>query len=188
MKTSASYVVTSIFVLFLAGCSSHIPKQISTAPTNDLQLYDVQNQIEKHSNKEVRWGGELVSVENSNQSTLIEIVQYPLNHYGKPLINKDSQGRFVAETNEFIDPVVYKKGTLLTFSGTLKGSVIRKVDEKDLTMPVMQINNMYRWQPYRSIQRDPFYDPFYYNGFYPYTGYYNRYWYHPRFGYRYYYW
>ena len=118
----------------------------------------------------------------------MQIVQYPLNHYGKPITNQSSDGRFLAKTTEFIDPVVYKKGTLLTFTGTLNGEDARKVDQKELIMPVLDVSSMYKWQPYQPIQRDPFYDPFFYNGFYPYHGYHNRYWHYPRFGYPYYYW
>lgn len=187
MKPLSAYVVTSLFLFFLSGCSSNIPKQISLAPTNDLQLNETQNQIENFANQEVRWGGEVVSVENHNDSSIIQIVQYPLNHYGKPITNQSSDGRFLAKTTEFIDPVVYKEGTLLTFTGTLDGEAIRKIDQKQLNMPVVNVSSMYKWQSHPSVRRDPFYDPFYYNGFYPHHGYYNRYWYHPRFGYRYYY-
>lgn len=186
MKQLSAFFVASLFLMQLSGCSN-IPKQISSAPINDIQLNEVRSQAAKFSNRDIRWGGEVVNVENSNDVSLIQIVQYPLNHYGKPVTNKPSEGRFLARTTEFVDPIVYKEGTLLTFTGTLDGEKVRKVDQKELVMPVVNVSSMYKWQPYRPIQRDPFYDPFYYNGFYPYHGYYNRYWYHPRFGYRSYY-
>ena len=187
MKQISAFFATSFVLVLLSGCSN-IPKQITTAPSNDLQLNEIQGQIENFANQDVRWGGEVVSVENNNDASILQIVQYPLNHYGKPIINQSSDGRFLAKTTEFIDPVVYKKGTLLTFTGTLNGEDVRKVDQKELIMPVLVVSSMYKWQPYQQIQRDPFYDPFFYNGFYPYHGYHNSYWHHPRFGYPYYYW
>ncbi|WP_296594111.1 Slp family lipoprotein [Methylophaga sp.] len=187
MKQLSAFFVTSFVLVLLSGCSN-IPKQITTAPSNDLQLNEIQGKIENFANQDVRWGGELVNVENNNDASIMQIVQYPLNHYGKPITNQSSDGRFLAKTTEFIDPVVYKKGTLLTFTGTLNGEDSRKVDQKELIMPVLDVSSMYKWQPYQPIQLDPFYDPFFYNGFYPYHGYHNRYWHYPRFGYPYYYW
>lgn len=186
MKKMSAIVVTSFLLALLSGCSN-IPKQISTAPANDIQLNEIQGTIENFSNQEVRWGGEVVSVENNHEFSIIQMVQYPLNHYGKPITNQASEGRFLARTSDFIDPVVYKEGTLLTFSGKVDGEATRQVDKKELSMPIIKVSSLYKWQRYQSVQRDPFYDPFYFNGFYPYHGYYNRYWYHPRFGYRYYY-
>ena len=119
MKQMSAFFVTSFVLVLLSGCSN-IPKQISTAPSNDLQLNEIQGQIENFANQDVRWGGELVSVENNND--------------------------------------------------------------------VLEVSSMYKWHLYQPIQRDPFYDPFFYNGFYPYNGYYNRYWQYQRFGYPYYYW
>ncbi|MCL5975061.1 MAG: Slp family lipoprotein [Gammaproteobacteria bacterium] len=186
MKLLSGFVMANLLLVLLSGCSN-VPKQISTAPVDDIQLNEIKGQVDSFSAQQVRWGGEVVSVENNNDSSIIQVVQYPLNHYGKPITNQPSDGRFLAKTTEFIDPVVYKEGTILTFTGTLNGEAVRMVDKKELSMPVINVSTMYKWQPYRTVQRDPFYDPFYYNGFYPYHGYYNRYWYHPRFGYRYYY-
>lgn len=186
MKHLSTLFATSLLVVLVTGCSS-VPTQISSAPANDIQLGEVKGKTDEYPEQEVRWGGEIVKVENNNEASIIQIVQYPLNHYGKPITNQSSEGRFLAITNDFIDPVVYKEGTLLTFTGQIQGESTRKVDKRDLTMPLLTVSSMYKWQPYRSVQRDPFYDPFYYNGFYPYHGYYNRSWYRPRFGSRYYY-
>jgi len=185
MTKWSAFSVASLLFMVLTGCSN-IPKQITTAPLNDLQLSKVRDQVENFQNQQVRWGGEVVSVENNNDVSLVQIVQYPLNNYGKPVTTKSSEGRFIAKTDEFIDPVVFKEGTLLTFTGIVDGETVRKIDQKELTMPVINVTYMYRWQIYPTVQRDLFYDPFYYNGFYPYHGYYDRFWYHPRFGYRYY--
>lgn len=185
MKLLSVFFVTSLLVGQLSGCSN-IPEKIRSAPVNDIQLNQVQSQEEPPSNQEVRWGGEVVSIENNNNASIIQMVQYPLNHYGKPITNKPSEGRFLAQTTEFIDPVVYKQGTLLTFIGILTGKAVRKIDQKELNMPILDVSNIYHWQNYQTIQQDPFYDPFFYNGFYPYRGYYNTYWHSPYSRYRYY--
>jgi len=47
-----------------------------------------------------------VSVENQNNSTLIEIIGRPLVGEGRPDISRPSNGRFIAEIPGFVDPVI----------------------------------------------------------------------------------
>ena len=44
---------------------------------------------------------------------------YPLNYYGRPQLNKPSEGRFVIKSTEFLDPAVYAKDKEITVAGTL---------------------------------------------------------------------
>ncbi|MCX4189512.1 Slp family lipoprotein [Methylophaga sp. OBS3] len=175
-------------VSILAACSS-VPQNIKSAPTNDVQLNQVIANKSITEGNLVRWGGEIVSVENANDMTFIEVVQFPLNHYGKPDTYEDSQGRFVARTSDFYDPVVYKEGRLITFTGVVAGETAnRKVDNRSLLMPIIDVNESYRWQrtdrSSRAYYTDPFYSP--YDSFY-YNHWYGNPWHGPRFGYRFYY-
>ncbi|AFJ03554.1 Starvation lipoprotein Slp-like protein [Methylophaga frappieri] len=184
-------LMTVVSLTAISACSS-VPKTIQSAPSGDVQLTQVLQAKSDNAGKTVRWGGEIIKVENKNDASLIQITQYPLNHYGRPITSKKSLGRFLARTPEFFDPVVYKAGTLITFSGkTTAETQTRKVDEKQLLMPVIDITDSYRWQPRYYGQRhsdfygDPFFSP--YNSFY-YNRWYGNHWYGSRFGYRYYYW
>lgn len=181
MKNS---ILLAILALNLAACST-LPESIKKAPDKEISLVEATNEAKNGTN--VRWGGKIVQVENKDNQSLLEIVAYPLNHYGKPRTGKHSQGRFVAVTDEFYDPVVYEKGTLITISGRVAGSEKRKVDERSILMPVIDIVESYKWRAEPPRMRDPYYyDPFY-SPYYPYNRFYGNYGHYPRFGYRYYY-
>ncbi|MDT8310104.1 MAG: Slp family lipoprotein [Methylophaga sp.] len=177
-----------LFLVALSACSS-IPKNIKSPPVSDLQLNQIIANKQSTQGELIRWGGEIVEVENANDFSMIQVVQFPLNHYGKPQPNENSQGRFIARSTQFLDPVVYKKGSLITFSGiTTTDTVNLSVDEKQVIMPIIDVTDNYRWQAYETrpstYYHDPFYNPyhrFYYNRWYGYP------WHGPRFGYRYYY-
>lgn len=180
--------LTVILLTALTACSN-VPKQIKSPPADDVQLNQVIANKELVASQPVRWGGEIVEIENTDDVSLIQVVQFPLNHYGKPQLNKDSQGRFIARSNEFFDPAVYKQGSLITFSGiATTDTAKRSIDEKQIIMPIIDVTDSYRWQVYEPRPSTYYYDPFYY----PYYGFYYNRWhshplYGPRFGYRFYY-
>lgn len=175
------FILVSVLTLVtLSGCSS-VPSQIQSAPVNDIQLHQLDLNGVSQQGQYIRWGGQVVAIENSAEATLLQIVQHPLNHFGRPITSRDSQGRFLAQTPEFIDPVVYPAGTLVTFTGTINGTADRYVDQRSLTLPIVDIETIHKWPPIqRSIQPSPYYDPF----FSPYYRFHGSYWRHPRYRYR----
>ena len=117
-------------------------------------------------------GGQNVKVENDEQGATLHIAQFPLNGFGRPQVKEgqDGGGRFIAITPEFVDPAIYKQGTLVTVAGPLVGEQTVTIDKKMLKVPVIQIKESYRWLNYSNRNRgygpgyyDPFYDPFYYS-------------------------
>lgn len=154
-----------ILFLLLLGCSN-VPVAIKEAPQPDWQLGQVNQHPEQHQGEAIRWGGQIIKVENTDTGSLLHIVQFPLNSFGRPDIDKRSQGRFLAQTREFIDPYIYKSGTLITVAGSLSGEKTITVDKKTMTIPVVSIADTYRWVSQRYHD-----DPYWYG--YPY--YYNRY-------------
>ncbi|MDX1573367.1 MAG: Slp family lipoprotein [Methylophaga sp.] len=181
-----SFIV--IFLVALSACSS-VPKNIKSPPESDVQLNQVLANKQANAGESIRWGGEIVEIENNADFSMVQVVQFPLNQYGKPVTNRSSQGRFMARSTQFLDPVVYKTGSLITFTGqaTLE-TVKRQVDEKLVIMPVVDVTDSYRWQANQARPSTIYYDPFFhpYNSFY-YNRWYGAPWYGPRFGYRYYY-
>lgn len=164
-----------IFPLFLFACSS-LPKTIQDPPADDLQLDEVLGQLLKYKNSSVRWGGKIITVNNDEQGSLLQIVQFPLNNIGRPVVSKNSQGRFLVESNLFLDPEVFKTGTLATFSGVIKGQKTRQIDKMQLVLPVIQLQDSHLWPIQNELRSNLYHDRFAYpyrlNGFYgwPYYG------------------
>lgn len=151
----------SLSALIISACSN-VPKNIQSAPQSDIQLQDVVLNKISSTEQLVRWGGEIIDVENNNENSIIQVVEFPLNHYGKPNPTKASAGRFLAKTLNFVDPAVYKPGDLITIAGEYNAEEsARMVGEKQVLMPIIDIIETYKWQPYQPLRQIIYYDPFY---------------------------
>jgi outer membrane lipoprotein len=141
-------------LMLLTACSSTSPL-IKTAPPEDYQLKQVVSDVEHFIGKTVRWGGKVIKVNNDDNYSTIQLVQFPLNGYGKPMPTKSSQGRFFSQSREFLDPVIFEEGTLVTFAGTVLTTEISKVDEKTLLVPIIDITEFHIW-PERNKELDSY--------------------------------
>jgi outer membrane lipoprotein len=160
-------------VVFLAACAS-IPQQISNAPEDSPTVAAVRATGERFKGTQVRWGGTIANVENRKSQTLMEIVSRALNDVARPIDSDQSQGRFLAQFEGFLDPAIYSKGRDITVVGTVDGQQTRTIDEYRYRYPVVNVESYYLWQqlPENRYARTPYfyppyyYDPFFYDPFY----------------------
>lgn len=124
-----------LFSLFLSACStlpetlqSHTPEPMMTLQ----QLVDDQG-----SGSDVRLGGVIAKVDNLQDRTRIEVVNLPISSVGKPTLNTEPKGRFVAYFNGFVDPVTYSEGRLMTVVGNSAPDEEGKVGEFIQRFPVI---------------------------------------------------
>jgi outer membrane lipoprotein len=161
----------SICALLLSACSN-LPPAIENPPLYDISYSQAIRNIAQFKDAPVRWGGVVIDVENEQNFSLVQVLYYPLNSYGRPRLDKANEGRFLIKSPQFLDPAVYTKDTEITVAGTLKGDVERKVGNKTLRLPLISSSIVYLW---------PAYVPGNYYGYggfgyaYPWYGYYGYY-------------
>jgi len=131
-------------LVLLSACSS-LPPAISDPPVEDLQLKQVIVDVERFIGKTVRWGGKIIKVNNDENFSTVQMLQYPLNSFGTPKTKETSQGRFFSQSTTFLDPEIYKEGSLVTFSGTVQSAETIQVDKKSLLLPVINIQESHIW-------------------------------------------
>lgn len=161
-----------MLVVALSGCASQVPLTIRKPPQPNPMIADVLAQADPQT-QPVRWGGTILSVVNHPNDTEIEILTKKLGRYGKPVDGDDTQGRFLARVDGFLDPAVYAHGRLLTVYGAIDSLINRNVGEKPYRYPLLKVQSHYLWP--RELEND-------YPGYYPY-GYYGPYGFYP-YGYR----
>ena len=98
----------------------------------------------------VRWGGAIAKVENKPDSTVFEMVYYPLTRYGRPIPGEESMGRYRIHVNGFMDPMVYQVGRLMTFTAQLNGLEKGLVGEHEYVFPTASVKAYYLW---KNVQR-----------------------------------
>ncbi|WP_229333442.1 Slp family lipoprotein [Glaciecola sp. MH2013] len=132
--------------VFLAGCAVY-PDQIDVADDVNLVSYEqILNGESAGTGSMARWGGEIVAVENKADYSEIEILHYQNNHYGKPRATAQSAGRFKVRVRDFIDPLVFSKGRLVTFIGEIGEPAEGVIGEQTYVYPVLLADGYHMWK------------------------------------------
>jgi outer membrane lipoprotein len=182
-KPALAWLLTG---LLLGACSSAIPPLIREAPADNPSLEAVRANTGNYLGRQVRWGGRLIAVENRVETTWLTVLERPLRTNGEPGDADSGGGRFIAVVPAFLDPGVYTADRLVTVTGILSRTEIRKVGEFPYHYPVVQAQDWYLWPveydgyPYRDWRYDPWYGPWWYDPWY------DPWWYRPWYGTRYY--
>lgn len=151
-----------ILICLLSAACSNLPPAIEDAPAFDLSYHQAIQGLSHYKNAPVRWGGTVIDVQNEQSYSLMQVLYYPVNSYGRPLLNEPSEGRFFVQTPEFLDPEVYSKDTEVTIAGSLTSGIDRTIGKKSIQLPLISASIVYQW---------PNYQPSNYYGGYGYGGY-----------------
>lgn len=160
----------------LAGCASQIPEAIRKPPPDNPPVAAVRDDTSAFEARRVRWGGKILAIDNRASITRLTILARPLDSRGKPEDGDESDGRFIAIVNQFLEPSVYAPDRKITVSGMLLHGETGKVGEFPYTYPVVQAETFYLWPKevplpagYYPWWYDPwYYDPWYMDRYYPY--------------------
>ena len=143
-------ICTALVALFLFGCST-FPDKLQLDDSTPLITYeDAASKAEQVKGKMLRWGGAIAKVENKPDTTVFEMVYYPLNGYGRPISGEESMGRYRIVVNGFMDPMVYQIGRLMTFTAQLNGLEKGLVGEHEYVFPTATVEAYYLW---KNVQR-----------------------------------
>ncbi|HSX62043.1 MAG TPA: Slp family lipoprotein [Tahibacter sp.] len=114
--------------------------------------------------QKVRWGGEIIRVDNAADRSCFEVLARPLDGSARPLRRDRSDGRFLACRSGFYDPAVFEPGREITVTGTIAGSELRKVGDYDYRYTRVAADVIYLWNEREALAYPSpwFYDPFWY--------------------------
>jgi|SRR5690554_5520371 len=158
----------SLFAAGLLGACSAIPEPIQVADEQPLVAYATAlEQPEATRGGTARWGGIIAEVTNSDTGTVIEVVNFDLQSWGRPVTGDQSSGRFRAKLTGFVDPVVYQQGSLVTFTGTVGEPETGTIGEYNYLFPVLQVTGKYLWPARKEPTRvEVNYDALWYRHYY----------------------
>lgn len=180
-------------VAFFAGCSkpykSTLPPDLANQLNDTLSFSQIKAAPDDHKGELVVLGGQILSAKRLAHATELIILQLPLIQEQEPTTDlTQSQGRYIAYQQAFLDPATVPAGTRITLAGELSGSVTQKLDETDYIYPTLTIKAFKIWPTYpsdypRYAYPYPYWRPYPYPYAYPYWGPrgryygYNPYWY-----------
>jgi outer membrane lipoprotein len=170
MHTTRTFFLTGFCLLLLAGCASTTPPAVRQSLPDNISLGAVQSEPGRFQGRRVRWGGEIIVVENKQNVSWVEILARPLESGGRPKESSPALGRFRVRITGFLDPAEYREKSAITVVGPVLGIKTRPVGSYPYRYPLVAAETHYLWpprQPRRHYDPDPFFHPWYYP-YYPY--------------------
>ena len=159
-----------ILITLLGGCASKPPAALRDAPEHSPSLNQVRTQPGSYTETRLRWGGSIARVENLPQTTRIEIVARKLYDTGEPIESDSSEGRFLAQFDQFLDPAIYAAGRNITVVGQFVRIEERELDQMRYRYPLVRVTSHHLWPEPEPVT--PYYDPYwprplFYDPWYP---------------------
>ncbi len=170
MKHKACFHIAVLFTLAVfTGC---IP--ISAQWRNKaapLSFADVFKNPEAYQGKIVIWGGEIIQTTNQKDGTsLMEVVQRPLDWQEEPERAESPGGRFFVLVKRFLDPHTYRQGREVTVAGEIIGQKTEVIDKTERRYPLLLAEQVYLWRLYGFYYPYSYYSPYYPFGSWGYYG------------------
>lgn len=161
--------IIALALLLSAGCATRVISDESMLLVDrSLGFARLKEDPDRHAGSYALLGGAIVSVSNTKQMGQLEIVQFQLDTDNMPVESHTSGGRFLARTEGFLDPFVFKPGRLVTIVGEVKGHGTMRLDQVEYAYPIIAIREIHLWRP-PEVRSYP----------YPYYPYYDDFWWRP---------
>jgi outer membrane lipoprotein len=125
-------------VLGLAtGCASTGAGQCR-APIGERSLTPERAAAAARIGTSITWGGTLVSTRNLADATDLEVLAYPLDDCGRPLLNEPARGRFIVRRPGYLETADLAPGRRVTASGRIIDIVEGRIGDAAYRFPVLE--------------------------------------------------
>jgi outer membrane lipoprotein len=159
-------VALSAVALLLQGCTYAISPEMSARVDKTISFEMIQADPDTFKGKVVLLGGTIAQTVNSRQGTVIEVVQKPLDYWGKPKRTDRTGGRFLLLSPGYLDVMIFAPGREITVAAEVAGTRSKALDEMEYSYPVVIDRELKLWERERQSWDkpqwiDPLNDPFY---------------------------
>jgi outer membrane lipoprotein len=146
MKIKQTNHILFIFlVLLVVGCATGITQQSRSRVTFTGSFSELQKTPDAYVDEVVILGGKILEIQSSQTSSEVAVLQLPLGSKNRPVDSDQSKGRFLVQTDQFLDPAIFQKGRLLTAVVTLKSSQARAIGGFKYVYPILEAIEIKLW-------------------------------------------
>jgi outer membrane lipoprotein len=141
----AVYILGISFIMLVMGCAAGISQQSRSKVTYTGSFSALQKTPDVYKSEVIILGGRIIETKASYPLSELTVLQLALGSSGRPENLDQSEGRFIVQTNQLLDPAVYQKDMLLTVVGTLKGSKVLSIGGFEYTYPLVELIEIKLW-------------------------------------------
>ena len=135
-------------LVLATACSSQrvIPEELESLVDRAVPFQEIAVAPESYRGKIVVFGGEVLKAKRLKDGTQIELLQLPLDKDERPIFDRQqSQGRFLAVQQEFLDPATIAEGAKMTIVGEVSGAKTEPLDDVEYRYPVLDVKYLHTW-------------------------------------------
>jgi len=144
--------------ILLTGCASQriVPESMESLVDRTVSFRDMLASPESYKGRVLVLGGEVLKVKRLQDGTQIELLQLPLGGGEEPSFDRqESQGRFLALQQKFLDPATMVEGTRVTIVGEVSGAKTDRLDDIEYRYPTLIVKHLHVWPVEFYGQRQP---------------------------------
>ena len=151
--------------LLIQSCTYAISPEIADQADKTLSFRQLQADPDTFKGKIIILGGIIAQTSSIEQGTMIEIVEKPLDYWGKPKRTETTEGRFLVLHVGALDPIIFSPGREITVAAEIEGTRSKALEGVEYSYPVVISKELKLWERERqSWDRpewiDPLYDPY----------------------------
>jgi len=143
--TWAIRCVAICLILVVLGCATGISRQTRSQVTYKGTFAALQKAPAKHTGEIVMFGGKVIQTKGSQNSSEITVLQLALDTRHRPQDGDQSEGRYIVQSKQFLDPAIYQAGSLLTVVGRVTGSELRSIGGFHYVYPLVEAIEIKPW-------------------------------------------
>ena len=141
----ASLLLLLLIYSSLTACAPALSKQFREKALPPVSFNELLSDPNTYGGRNVILGGYILEVKNVSDGSRLTILQAPLDFQNRPHSRDKSKGRFLALTDRFIDPEIYKKNRKLTVGGVIAGVSAQPLGDRIYRYPVIEVEELYLW-------------------------------------------
>ena len=157
------WILSTVMIGFLTACAHVISQESLKEADPDLTFQSLIEDLNRYQGKKILVGGRILSTENREGGSWLEVLQHPLDWQQRPKDTDESYGRFLVRFGGFLDPAIYQEGREISAAGVVVGQETLPLGHIQYSYPVIQAREIHLWKKRKPVR---YYHPWYWD--YPY--------------------
>ncbi len=138
------------------GCATIIPRAVLERVNGDITFEALKKNPAAYEGQVVLLAGIIVRTTNTPGGAALEIYQTEMDWEKRPTRTDVSEGRFLAEYHDFLDPEIYSKQRQVTIAGKVLGVKHMKLGKMDYPYPLIRAEAIHLWKKTKPLPYDPY--------------------------------
>ncbi len=138
-------LISILILSMISGCTYPISKDWRYLAASSLTFSQVLENPSRYRGEIIIWGGIIDRMRRLSEGTEMTIIQAPLDAEGHPDTGI-TMGRFLAKTEQKLDPKIYARESMVTLAGMITGEKEEETGPMKIIYPIVDIFELHLWK------------------------------------------